>query len=78
MTLGLQPKSLGYYTGLVPSDPWVVSQVVGILWVVSHHPLWLYPLWTRLVVVSLHDDDTHYVVVAPRRDEKVHIGCSHV
>jgi hypothetical protein len=44
---------------LVPNDPWVVAQVVGILWVVAHRPL-----WTRLVVVSLDYDDTHYVVVA--------------
>jgi hypothetical protein len=46
-------------TGLVPNDPWVVAHVVGILWVVAHRPL-----WTRLVVVALDDDDTHYEVVA--------------
>jgi hypothetical protein len=32
MTLGLYPKWLGRCTGLVPSDPWVVAQKVGILY----------------------------------------------
>jgi hypothetical protein len=50
MTLELYPKRFGYFIGFVLSDPWVVSQVVGIL----HFP-------SCLVVVSLVDTSFGFI-----------------